>query len=170
MRRLTAILCLTLAVLLGSAGVCESADLQKGLAAWNSGDYATALRELKPLAEQGDAYAQNNLGSMYESGHGVPQDNKTAVKWYRLAAEQGDADAQKELKSLQREIAEASAELLTTNAREFLTANPGTPGMLDIAMSIASTEKEKLKLFDDRFGLSPSYPFQGKGVFRILGG
>ena len=85
MRRLTAILCLTLAVLLGSAGECESADLQKGLAAWNSGDYATALRELKPLAEQGDAYAQNNLGSMYESGHGVPQDNKTAVKWYRLS-------------------------------------------------------------------------------------
>ena len=81
MRRLTAILCLTLAVLLGSAGVCESADLQKGLAAWNSGDYATALRELKPLAEQGDAYAQNNLGSMYYHGHGVPQDFQTAVNW-----------------------------------------------------------------------------------------
>ena len=103
MRRLTAILCLTLAVLLGSAGVCESADLQKGLAAWNSGDYATALRELKPLAEQGDAYAQNNLGSMYEFGHGVPQDNKTAVKWYRLAAEQGHPVPQFNLGVMYRE-------------------------------------------------------------------
>ena len=64
MRRLTAILCLTLAVLLGSAGVCESADLQKGLAAWNSGDYATALREWTPLAEKGDARAQFKLGVM----------------------------------------------------------------------------------------------------------
>ena len=31
---------------------------------------------------------------MYEKGHGVPQNYKTAVKWYRLAAEQGYADAQ----------------------------------------------------------------------------
>ena len=97
MGRLLPILCLTLAVLLGSAGVSWSADLQKGLDAHRNKDYATALRELKPLAEQGDAYAQNNLGSMYESGHGVPQDNKTAVKWYRLAAEQGSAPAQSSL-------------------------------------------------------------------------
>ena len=65
MRTLTAILCLTLAVLLFSAGVSWSADFQKGLAAAQSGDYATALRELTPLAEQGDADAQSNLGVMY---------------------------------------------------------------------------------------------------------
>ena len=45
MGNLTATLCLTLAVLLGSAGISWSADFQKGLAAYNSGDYATALRE-----------------------------------------------------------------------------------------------------------------------------
>jgi TPR repeat protein len=94
MRRLTAILCLTLAVLLGSAGVSESADFQKGLTAYNSGDYATAMREWKPLAEGGNASAQFNLGLMYEYGQGVPQNDKTAVKWYRLAAEQGFASAQ----------------------------------------------------------------------------
>ncbi len=54
MRRLLPILCLTVAVLLGSAGVSWSADLQKGLDAANRGDYATALREWKPLAEQGN--------------------------------------------------------------------------------------------------------------------
>ena len=58
MRNLTATLCLTLAVLLGSAGMSASADFQKGLTAAQSGDFATALREWKPLAEQGDAYAQ----------------------------------------------------------------------------------------------------------------
>jgi len=55
------------------------------------------LKERKPLAEQGDASAQYNLGLMYDKGEGVPQDYKTAVKWYTLAAEQGFADAQSNL-------------------------------------------------------------------------
>ena len=94
MKNLTATICLTIAVLLGSAGVSWSADFQKGLAAHQRGDFATALREWTPLAEQGDAPAQFNLGLMYDNGQGVPQDDKTAVKWYRLAAEQGVAVAQ----------------------------------------------------------------------------
>jgi len=97
MKRLTATLCLTIAVLLGSAGVSESADFLKGLTAARSGDFATALREWTPLAEQGNAGAQRNLGLMYQNGDGVPQDYKTAVKWYRLAAEQGYASAQTKL-------------------------------------------------------------------------
>ena len=64
------------------------------MTAYKSGDYATALREWTPLAKQGNADAQFDLGVMYELGQGVPQDGKTAVKWYRLAAEQGLADAQ----------------------------------------------------------------------------
>jgi len=48
-----------------------SADSQKGLTAYESEDYATALREFEPLAEQGDAFAQYNLGVMYKYGHGV---------------------------------------------------------------------------------------------------
>jgi TPR repeat protein len=71
-----------------------SADIDKGLAAAERGDYATALREWRPLAEQGDAIAQYNLGVMYDKGRGVVQDYGQAVKWYHRAAEQGDADAQ----------------------------------------------------------------------------
>ena len=71
-----------------------SQDFQKGLAAAHSGDFATALREWTPLAKQGNADAQYNLGVMYENGQGIPKNYKTAVKWYRLAAEQGDAGAQ----------------------------------------------------------------------------
>ena len=63
-------------------------------AAYEKGDYATALRLLRPFAEQGDAGAQYNLGLMYDKGQGVPQDYATAVSWYRKAAEQGDAEAQ----------------------------------------------------------------------------
>ena len=64
-----------------------------GWDAYKNKDYATALREWKPLAERGFAPAQSLVGLMYEKGRGVPQDYKTAVKWYRLAAEQGYANA-----------------------------------------------------------------------------
>ena len=70
------------------------ADLAAGKQALKNGDYATALKEFLPLAEQGDAEAQFILGSMYREDLGVPQDDKEAVRWYRLAAEQGLALAQ----------------------------------------------------------------------------
>jgi TPR repeat protein len=97
MKKTLTTLCLTIAVLLGSIGNSESANFQKGLTAAFNGDYETAMREWKPLAEQGNADAQYNLGFMYDKGRGVPQDYKTAVKWYKLSAEQGDADAQTNL-------------------------------------------------------------------------
>ncbi len=50
------------------------ADIQAGVDAHNRGDYDTALAEFRPLAEQGKASAQSNLGVMYEKGRGVPQD------------------------------------------------------------------------------------------------
>ena len=70
------------------------ADFQAGLDAHQTGDYETAFREFKVAAEQGDVYAQNNLGYMYQNGQGVAQDYKEAVKWYRLAGEQGNTKAQ----------------------------------------------------------------------------
>ncbi len=65
------------------------ADFEAGLEAFDQGDYATALKELRPLAEQGDAPAQNTLAWMYLNGHGVPQDYAQAAYWFRRAAEQG---------------------------------------------------------------------------------
>jgi TPR repeat protein len=70
------------------------ADRQKGMEAFNAGDYATALRELRPLAEQGYVDAQVNLGFMYDKGEGVAQDDAQAAAWFRKAADQGDAKAQ----------------------------------------------------------------------------
>ena len=94
MRHLATIFCLTFTLIFGTAGTSHSADFDKGWKAYQTEDYATALREWTPLAEQGDAEAQFSLGVMYEHGQGVPQDNKAAVKLYRLAAEQGVAKAQ----------------------------------------------------------------------------
>ena len=52
-------------------------------------DYATALRLVRPLAEQGDANAQYNLGVFYDNGLGVPQDKVRAYMWLNLSAAQG---------------------------------------------------------------------------------
>ena len=84
---------LSLALAFG-AGAAMAQDFQKGFTAYNEGDYATALKEWRPLAEQGDVTSQYNIGQMYRKGRGVLQDDAEAVKWYRLAAEQGYADAQ----------------------------------------------------------------------------
>ena len=61
------------------------------------GDYAKALRLIRPLANDGDAAAQFNLGLMYLTGHGVQQDYSAAALWFRKAAEQGYALAQSNL-------------------------------------------------------------------------
>lgn len=76
------------------------ADFQAGMDANNRGDYAAALREWRPLAEQGDALAQYNLGVLYRKGRGVPQDDVQARQWYAKAAAQGLAKAQFNLGTL----------------------------------------------------------------------
>ncbi len=70
------------------------ADYQAGMDAYNRGDFATALREWRPLAEQGDAKAQFSFGLLHENGDGVPRDYAKARQWYEKAAAQGDAKAQ----------------------------------------------------------------------------
>ena len=72
-------------------------DYQAGVKAYQAGDYATAIKEFKVAAEQGNVDAQYNLGLMYAKGKGVTQDYKEAVKWYLIAAEQGYAGAQHNL-------------------------------------------------------------------------
>ncbi|WP_429952364.1 tetratricopeptide repeat protein [Aeromonas veronii] len=52
------------------------------------------ITALLKAAEQGDSDAQFNLGSIYDEGKGVEQNDSTAIEWYSKAAEQGYTDAQ----------------------------------------------------------------------------
>ena len=79
------------------------AGIDESLAAAERGDYATALRELQPLARAGDSDAQFALGNMYADGRGVPKSDVEAVKWYRRAADQGKANAQNNLGAMYAE-------------------------------------------------------------------
>jgi len=94
-RILTALVLLTCLFGAGDAVWADAeSDADKGWEAYESKDYATALKEWRPLAEQGNARAQFWLGVLYEHGRGVTQDKAEAAKWYRKSAEQGNADAQ----------------------------------------------------------------------------
>lgn len=75
------------------AGSCK-AGLKEGLAAYEKGDYPVALKEFTPLAEKGDAKAQNKLGRMYGLGQGVTKDPRASAEWFLKAAEQGIPEAQ----------------------------------------------------------------------------
>ena len=73
------------------------ACMQEARVALQNSDYETVLREVKPLAEQGDADAQNFLGTLYETGEGIRQDFTQAAEWYSKSAQQGYAQAQTNL-------------------------------------------------------------------------
>ena len=83
--------CLTLSqgVSLGWAG-----PLDDGSAAYERGDYDTALQMWLPLAQENDPRAQFNVGLMYGQGRGVPQNYVKSVEWFRKAAERGLPNAQ----------------------------------------------------------------------------
>lgn len=87
-------------LLLSSALV--QAGFDEGLVAADKGDYQTAFKEWKPLAEQGYASAQYNLGIMYDNGQGIAQNYTQALYWYNKAAEQGHASAQYNLAQMYR--------------------------------------------------------------------
>ena len=86
------------------------AGLQEGLNAYNKKNYVTALNELQPLAEKGNANAQNYLGLIFweranekeseeeqgQSGASKVGEEyeKRAKKWFTQAAQQGNAEAQ----------------------------------------------------------------------------
>jgi uncharacterized protein len=88
------IITLAITLLVLPAFSVSAQDWDKGLAAYKAGDYATALNEVRPLAEQGDPKAQTLLARMYEYGQDVPKDLTEAVRLLRLAADKGYAGAQ----------------------------------------------------------------------------
>jgi hypothetical protein len=86
-----------LCVLLLGTTPAFAGPFEDGLAAYNARDFDKAVQLLKPLADKGNAQAQEKLGRMYERGKGAPKDFTQAEYWYRKAADQGDPAAQARL-------------------------------------------------------------------------
>src|SRR5258706_8814043 len=92
-----------LVLMVNFAAPVAAGQFEDAVDAHRRGDYLTALRLIRPLANDGDAVAQYNLGLMYTTGQGVSQDYAMAAIWFRKAAKQGYAFAQSNLGVLYRD-------------------------------------------------------------------
>src|SRR3954469_18556959 len=103
LRKLVCASALLLSAMVGAIrlGVAPAAaDYQSGVDAYQQGDFRTAYEAWQPLAQGGDATAQNALGALYDHGLGVPEDHVKAAYWYEKAAKQGFPLAMRNLGTL----------------------------------------------------------------------
>jgi len=81
-------------LLLSLAAISTHAeDLEDAVEAMRVGDFAEAYCIMRPLAEDGDADAQYNIGWMYLNGYGLRINDSLALEWWQKAAAQGHSDA-----------------------------------------------------------------------------
>jgi TPR repeat protein len=105
------------AQILGIAGA-SAGPWEDGMASYNRGDYMSAIRLFRPLAEQGNAKAQSVLGVMYRRGEGVARSSVRAFLWFSRAAARGDARAKAQL----REVSQTMTPEELSQAREMAQA------------------------------------------------
>ena len=106
-------------LVLGFAAPAAAGPLEDADAALKRRDYATAVRLNRPLAEQGNANAQYNLGTFYDNGLGVPQDKVRAYMWFSLSAAQGREGAAAFRDLIARRMTPAQIAEAQTLAREW---------------------------------------------------
>src|SRR5215471_8447472 len=94
MRSLSRRLSICALMLLLGAVLSTADDLDSAKRAYKQSDYATALKELTPLAKQGNPEAQILLGRMYLRGYGVLKDPDQAWDLFQAAATEGNADGE----------------------------------------------------------------------------
>lgn len=85
--------CLSVVLLIMTAGLVAAASLEEAKTALDKGDFLSAQRTYSELSSQGDRTAQRQLGLMYDEGQGIPKQHHQAVRWYAVAASQGDPEA-----------------------------------------------------------------------------
>ncbi|HYL14828.1 MAG TPA: tetratricopeptide repeat protein [Terriglobales bacterium] len=172
---------LLLCSLLSAAG-----DLASAKRAYEEEDYATAFKQLTPLAEQGNGDAQLILGKMYFMGRGVLKDQDQAMKWLKAAGTQGNADAQFFLGSIymlpHKDIAEGvkwlrlSAEQGNQDAQLLLGKAymegelPRDPVQADMWLRLAS--KDNLPFYEAQLAaaekqMSPDQIAKGKALAAV---
>ena len=105
---------------------CQTGEYERGLDAAKKGDFDTAVQIWTPLATNGDARAQYDLGGVY---YQVFNDFTTAAKWLEMAAEQGHVRAQNNLgnlyksgKGVKKDLAVALKWFLRASERGHATA------------------------------------------------
>ena len=177
------LLTLTSAVLLILCAPAYAQDLQNGTENFDRNGCKSALEELRPLAQKGDAEAQGCLGMIYYRGKGAPLDHAQAAIWFRRAAEQDLASAQYRL-ALMLDQGQGLPQNRAESANWFLrAANNGHPeaqfgiGMMHFTGQQLSKDLEKAASWFRKAaeqghhrsqGLLGGLYFQGQGVPQDL--
>jgi len=92
-------------ILSGAAAVAD--PWEDGMVAYNRGDYLPVIKLLRPLAQAGNAKAQNVMGVMHRKGEGVVRSSAKAFMWFSLAAKRGDTQANANLQEMTKEMTPA---------------------------------------------------------------
>ena len=104
------------ATILLSGAAAVAGPWEDGMVAYNRGDYVPAVKLFRPLAQSGNAKAQNAMGVMYRKGEGVARSSAKAFMWFSLAAKKGDTQAKASLQEMSKEMTPADM----AHAREMM--------------------------------------------------
>jgi TPR repeat protein len=118
MRKVSGLAGMVATIFLGGAAAALAGPWEDGMVAYNRGDYVPAMKLFRPLAQAGNAKAQNVLGVMYRKGEGVTRSSAKAFMWFNLAARKGDATAKASLQEMAKDMSPADM----TRAREMMAA------------------------------------------------
>ncbi len=152
------------------------AGFDEGLAAAKAGNFKTALAEWRPLADQGNASAQYNLGVMYSNGEGVSQDFAEAAKWYRKAADQGNGSAQFKLgfmydvgQGISKDFAEAAKWYRKAADQGIASAQSNLGFMYHIGKGVSKNFAEAAKWYQKAAGQGNASAQYNLGVMYANG-
>ena len=95
-------------------------EMDDASAAYQKGDFATAIKKFRKSAEQGNGIAQSYLGVMYYDGKGVPQDHVLAYMWFNIAAYNGNSSAAVTRAVIVEKMTPGQIEKAQTLTREWL--------------------------------------------------
>jgi uncharacterized protein len=134
----------------GIAGSAAATPFDDAEAAYYRADYETALRLVRPLAEQGNPAAGGLFGEMYQTGRGVPTDTEQAIKWFTRAAHDGDPRAQTDLGFLNFSVGDyKNAVRWTRGAADqgYAAAQNGFGGFYDVGRGVPRDNVEAAKWY-----------------------
>ena len=132
------------AVLVAFAAVPAWAGFEEGQTAFDDGDYATAMAEWLPLAENENADARYHVGLLYRNGLGVLRDDSEAARWWRLAAHQGHLNAQFNLGFMYEHGQGVSSDDIEAAKWYRLAAGQGdTDAMRNLAIVVEERENQR---------------------------
>ena len=129
-------------------------DLEDGRAAIDAEDYDTAVSLLLPLAENGNADAQSEVGLLYFYGNGVESDHDVALQWIKKAVDQGHAATQNNLGLMYREgmgvtqdYAEALRLFRLSTEQGYAKAYANLGYMYALGLGVKRDDTEAVRLF-----------------------